>query len=72
MFCLRTDRTVDACRRVSINTKQLPVNKANPYDQLTIRFYPMTGGVTELRFWRNDQLLDVQRLKTSDLAGMQF
>jgi len=72
MFCLRTERTVDAYRRVSINTKQLPVNKANPDDKLTIRFYPMTGGVTELRFWRNDQLLDVQRLKNSDLAGMQF
>jgi hypothetical protein len=37
-----------------------------------IRFYPMTGGVTELRFWRDDQLLDVQTLKTSDLEGMQF
>ena len=72
MFCLRTERTVDAYRWVSINTKQLPVNKANPDDKLTIRFYPMTGGVTELRFWRNDQLLDVQRLKNSDLAGMQF
>jgi len=72
IFCLRTERTVDAYRRVSINTKQLPVNKANPDDRLTIRFYPMTGGVTELRFWRDDQLLDIQRLKTADLAGMQF
>lgn len=72
MFCLRMERTVDAYRRVSIKTMQLPVNKANPDDKLTIRFYPMTSGVTELRFWRNDQLLDVQRLKTSDLAGVQF
>lgn len=72
MFCLRTDRTVDAYRRVSVNNKQLPVNKANPDDHLTIRFHPMTGGVTELRFWRDDQLLDIQRLKTNDLAGMQF
>ncbi|MBI4803086.1 MAG: hypothetical protein HY796_11235 [Elusimicrobia bacterium] len=72
MFCLRTERTIDAYRRVSINTKQLPVNKANPDDKLTIRFHLMTGGVTELRFWRNNQLLDVQRLKTTDLAGMQF
>lgn len=72
MFCLRMERMVDAYRRVSINNRQLPVNKANPDDNLTIRFHPMTGGVTELRFWRDDQLLDVQRLKTSDLAGMQF
>lgn len=72
VFCLRSARTVDAYRRVSINAKQLPVNNANPDDKLTIRFHPMTGGVTELRFWRNDRLLDVQRLKTDDLAGMQF
>lgn len=72
IFCLRTDRTVDAYRRVSVNNMQLPVNKANPDDKLTIRFHPMTGGVTELRFWRNDRLLDIQRLKTGDLAGMQF
>lgn len=72
MFCLRTERTVDAYRRVSISTRQLSVNKADPDDHLTVRFHPMTGGVTELRFWRNDQLLDVQRLKTADLVGMQF
>jgi hypothetical protein len=72
MFCLRTDRMVDAYRRVSINTKQLPGNKSNPGDQLTVRIHPMSGGVTELRFWRNDRLLDVQRLKTSDLEGFQF
>ena len=72
IFCLRTKRIVDPYRRVSINNKQLPVNKADPGDKLTLRFHPMTGGVTELRFWRNDQLLDIQRLKTSDLAGMQF
>ncbi len=72
MFCLRTERIVDAYRRVSINAKQFQVNKANPGDHITIRFYPMTGGLTELRFWRNDQLLDLQRLKTRDLAGMHF
>jgi len=72
IFCLRTDRVADAYRRVSVNNRLLSVNKVNPHDPVTIRFYPMTGGVTELRFWRDDQLLDVQTLKTSELAGMQF
>lgn len=72
VFCLRLERTADPYRRVSINNNILPVNQANPGDALSIRFYPMTGGVTELRFWRRNQLLDVQRLKTGDLAGMQF
>lgn len=72
IFCLRTQRTVDAYCRVSINSKFRSVNYANPGDVLTIRFYPMTGGVTELRCWREDRLLDVQRIKTGDLEGMQF
>lgn len=72
IFCLKLERIADSYRRVSINTKLLRVNKVNPGDALNVRFYPMTGGVTELRFWRDNQLLDVQRLKTSDLAGMQF
>lgn len=72
IFCLRLERTVDAYCRVSINNKSRSVNYANPGDVLSIRFYPMTGGVTELRFWRGDRLLDTQRIKTSDLQGMQF
>ena len=72
IFCLRLERTADSYRRISINNKLLKVNRVNPGDLLTIRFYPMTGGATELRFWRDNQLLDVQRLKTSDLAGVQF
>jgi hypothetical protein len=72
IFCLRADRVADAYRRISVNNMLLRVNKVNPHDPVMIRFYPMTGGVTELRFWRDDQLLDVQTLKTSDLEGMQF
>jgi hypothetical protein len=72
IFCLRLDRTVDAYRRVCLNNRLLPVNHANPGDTLNVRFYPMTDGLTELRFWRNDQLLDVQALKTIDLKGVQF
>lgn len=72
IFCLRLERTVDAYRRVSINNKLMTVNHVTPGNVLTVCFYPLTGGVTELRFWHRDSLLDVQRLKTSDLEGVQF
>lgn len=72
IFCLRLDRTVDAYRRVSLNNRPLPVNHAHPGDTLNVRFYPMANGLTELRFWREDHLLDVQQLKTIDLQGVQF
>ena len=72
IFCLRLDRTVDAYRRVSLNNRLLTVNHASPGDTLNVRLYPMPNGLTELRFWHNDQLLDVQQLKTVDLKGVQF
>jgi hypothetical protein len=72
IFCLRLDRTVDAYRRVSVNNRPLAINRATPGDTLNVRFYPMTNGLTELRFWRDDQLLDIQQLKTIDLKGVQF
>lgn len=72
IFCLRSERTVDSYCQVSINNKQLQVNEARPGDRLMVRFYPMSGGVTELRFWRDSSLLDVQRIKTTDLTGFQF
>jgi len=72
IFCLRMDRTVDAYRRVSVNNRPLAVNQAIPGDSLNVRFYPMSNGFTELRFWRDNQLLDVQQLKTIDLKGVQF
>lgn len=72
IFCLRLERTVDAYCRVSINGKFRSVNYANPGDVLSVRFYPTTDSVTELRYWRGERLLDVQRLKTSELQGMQF
>ena len=72
IFCLRADRTADSYRKVSINNRLLPVNHANPGDAINIRFYPMASGLTELRFWSHDRLLDVQTLKTFDLQGMRF
>jgi len=66
------NRTVDAYRRVSLNNRLLSINRANPGDTLNVRFYPMANDLTELRFWRKDQLLDVQQLKTIDLKGVQF
>lgn len=72
IFSLRLKRAVDPYCRVAINNKSYSVNYANPGDWLVVRFYPMTNGMTELRFWREDRLLDVQQLKTADLEGVQF
>jgi hypothetical protein len=67
IFCLRLDRTVDAYRKISINNLTFKVNKADPYEKINVRIYLMNNGLAELRFWCDEQLVDVQRAKQQDL-----
>jgi hypothetical protein len=72
IFCLRINRTIDAYRKVSLRNLQLKVNHATPRTDVNIRIYPMSNGVAELRFWSNNELIDVQRVKNSDLNLVHF
>jgi hypothetical protein len=72
IFCLRMDRTVDSYRRVSINNLQLKVNHATPRKEVNLRIYPLNKDISEIRFWCEDKLIDVQRIKISDLKGVHF
>jgi hypothetical protein len=72
IFCLRMERTVDAYRRISLHNVQLKVNNATPRKRLTLRIYPLDQEVSEIRFWCEDTLIDVQRIKNSELKGVHF
>jgi len=72
IFCLRMDRTIDPYRRISINNLLLKVNHATPGKTVNLRIYPSTNEISEIRFWCESKLIDLQRIKNSDLQGMQF
>ena len=72
IFCLRVERTVDPYRRISIHNLQLKVKNATPRKGVTLRIYPLNNDISEVRFWCDDTLVDVQRLKNSDLKGGHF
>lgn len=72
LFCFRLQRFVDPYRKVSINRLQLPVHGIRPRDLLTLRVYPLSQELSEVRFWRENQLVDVQRVKNDDLKLVQF
>ena len=72
IFCLRVERTVDPYRRISLNNLQLKVNNATPRKRVTLRIYPLNKDISEVRFWYDDKLIDVQRVKSSDLKGVHF
>jgi hypothetical protein len=67
IFCLRVDRTVDPYRRISINNLQLKVSNSTPRKRVTLRIYPLNNTISEVRFWCEDTLIDIQRVKNSDL-----
>ena len=67
IFCLRLDRTVDPYRKISINNMILKINDAKSGDKVNIRIYPLNNSLSELRFWCNGRLVDVQRAKNQDL-----
>jgi len=72
IFCLRTNRTIDPYRRISINNLQLKLNHATPGKSVNLRIYPSTNEFCEIRFWCEDKLIDVQRIKYTDLKGVHF
>jgi hypothetical protein len=72
IFSLRFQRRADGYRQVSLKTLNLKVNGLNPYDVVEIRLYKLNLETSELRFWRNDKLLDVQIIKNVLLKGIHF
>jgi len=72
IFCLRIHRTIDSYRRISINNLQLKVNNATPKKMVTLRIYPLNNEISEVRFWCEDKLIDIQRVKNTDLKGVHF
>ena len=72
IFCLRMKRTVDPYRRISINNLPLKVNHATPRKEVNLRIYPLNKDISEIRFWCEDKLIDVQKIKNSELKGVHF
>lgn len=72
IFCLRLNRTIDPYRNISLHNLQLKVNHATPGKTVNLRIYPATNEISEIRFWCEGKLIDIQRIKNSDLKGVHF
>jgi hypothetical protein len=71
IFCLRMDRIVDSYRKISIHNLQFKVH-ADPRKQVNLRIYPLDDEISEIRFWCEEKLIDVQKVKSSDFKGVHF
>jgi len=71
IFCLRMTRTVDSYRRISVNHLQFKLH-ADPFQQVNLRIYPINHQLYEIRFWCEGKLIDIHKVKASDLEGVHF
>jgi transposase len=71
IFCLRMDRIVDPYRRISISPLQFKVH-ADPHKQVSLRIYPLNDNISEIRFWCEGKLIDIKKVKNSEIKGVHF
>ena len=64
---------VNSYRKVSINNLELKVPSAPLHERIQLRIVPdKESGLSEVRFWYEDELLGIQKVKNSDLNLVQF
>ena len=71
IFCLRMDRIVDSYRRISVSSLQFKIH-ADPTKQVNLRIHPLNDQISEIRFWCEGKLIDIQKVKSSELKGVHF
>lgn len=71
IFCLRMDRTVDSYRQISISPLQFKVH-ADPQKEVNLRIHPLNDEISEIRFWCEGNLIDIQKVKNSELKNVHF
>jgi len=73
IFCLRADRMVNSYRKISINNLELRVASAPLHERIQLRLIPdRESGLSEVRFWHEDELLGIQKVKNSELNLVHF
>jgi len=73
IFCLRVERMVNPYRKVSINNLELKVPKAPLHESIQLRIVPdKESGLSEVRFWHENEFLGSQKVRNSDLNLVQF
>lgn len=73
IFCLRTERRVNPYRKISFSNLELKVPEVPIREKVQLRIAPdKKSGLAEIRFWYNNKLVGVQKVKNEDLNLVHF
>jgi len=64
---------INSYRKVSINNLELRVTGAPLHERIQLRIVPdRKSGLSKVRFWYEDELLSILKVKNSELNLVQF
>jgi hypothetical protein len=72
IFALRAQRFVDNYSSITINNVQFKLSGVEPHCLVDIRIYILDHNFCELRFWDQNKLIKVERLKNKDFLPVHF
>lgn len=73
IFCLRVQRIVNPYRKISFNNLEFRVEGVPIRGTVQLRIIPdRVSGMSEIRFWYENRLVGVQKVKSKDLNLVHF
>jgi hypothetical protein len=69
---IRMNRVIDPYRKISFKNFHLKINNAIPREIVNLRIYLLSKRLCEIRVWCRNKLIDVQKVKTTDLKLVHF
>ena len=73
IFCIRKERTINPCRKVSIDNLTFKINGAPIGAKVNLRIYANEKtGLADIRSWCNNKYFGYQKAKISDLNSVHF
>ncbi len=73
IFCLRAERVVSPYRRISFNNLEFRISEVPIRATVQLRIIPdKASGMAELRFWYDNKLVGIEKVKNEDLKLVHF
>jgi len=73
IFCLRAERVVNPYRKISFNNLQFRISGVPIRGTVQLRIIPdKVSGVAEIRFWYDNKLVGIEKVRNEDLKLVHF
>lgn len=73
IFSLKAERVVNPYRKISFNNLEFKLPGVSPRDTVQLRIVPnKETGMAEIRFWHDNRLIAVQKIRDEDLNLVHF